>query len=210
MRAMRRLVQYSWERDVQIFGCNYSFIEPGLSLFDPAEPGGRWEYFVVFRCLSSTFHRLSTTFRCLSSTFHSLSTTFRCLSSTFHCLPTTFRCLSSTFHCLSTTFRCLSSTFHCLSPLFCRWECDLADPYERMVSSATIGPLSTLCRHPFNPFLQPLPSCSIEVPGESRVQRVDTAPPLRAQVAWELVELAWGEEGENWQVTFGPFGDGAR
>eukprot|EP01051_Picozoa_sp_SAG22_P010014 SAG22_NODE_875_length_6716_cov_2.927006_5_plen_170_part_00 len=42
-RALRKLVQYNWAREVQIFGCNYDFIEPGLPLFDPQEPGGAWE-----------------------------------------------------------------------------------------------------------------------------------------------------------------------
>jgi Ran GTPase-activating protein (RanGAP) involved in mRNA processing and transport len=42
MRAMRKLVQYRWERDVQIFGCNYDFLTQE-ELYDPGEPEGKWE-----------------------------------------------------------------------------------------------------------------------------------------------------------------------
>eukprot|EP01052_Picozoa_sp_SAG31_P024419 SAG31_NODE_2076_length_6507_cov_3.611267_5_plen_85_part_00 len=43
LRALRKLVQYNWDREVQIFRCNYGFTEPGLELFDPNEPGGQYE-----------------------------------------------------------------------------------------------------------------------------------------------------------------------
>ena len=39
LRAMRKMVEYQWEKDIQMFGCNYDLQEASEDLFDPAEPG---------------------------------------------------------------------------------------------------------------------------------------------------------------------------
>ena len=41
LRAMRKLVQYGREKDIHMFGCNYSVLDESEELFDPESPGGQ-------------------------------------------------------------------------------------------------------------------------------------------------------------------------